>query len=153
MLVSQQSKTIRNGKKERTEIFCINNFIQTDRIKSRSATSQFLSLAINITTFVLLSTYPHERSFLIGYRRAAVRNCSPKLLGRLIRKGKLKQDSCFTVTGGRSIFSIRLCVYWRHLELNNLFPEPGDPMITLFQKHSFPFLKRRNCITGITNLK
>lgn len=151
MLVSQQSKTIRNGKRKEQKFFTSTISYRPNQVwVSDIITFKF---QLNITTFVLLSTYSHERSFLIGYRRAAVCNCSPKLLGRLIRKGNQKQNSCFTVTGGRSIFPIRLCVYYRHWELSNLFPEPGDPTITLFQKHSFPFLKRRNYIAGITNLE
>ena len=92
---------------------------------------------------------------IISYRIS--QSSSTQLLTKTFRQAyserKTETGLMFHSDRGRSIFPIRLCVYWRHLELNNLFPEPGDPMIMLFQKHSFPFLKRRNCIAGITNLK
>ena len=149
MLVSQQSKTIRNGKRKEQKFFTSTISYRPNQVW----VSDIITFKFSDRYYYLCAIIDLFSRKIISYRRAAVCNCSPKLLGRLIRKGNQKQNSCFTVTGGRSIFPIRLCVYYRHWELSNLFPEPGDPTITLFQKHSFPFLKRRNYIAGITNLK
>ena len=147
MLVSQQSKTIRNGKRKEQKFFTSTISYRPNQVW----VSDIITFKFSDKYYYLCAIIDLFSRKIISYRIS--QSSSMQLLGRLIRKGNQKQNSCFTVTGGRSIFPIRLCVYYRHWELSNLFPEPGDPTITLFQKHSFPFLKRRNYIAGITNLE
>ena len=61
-----------------------------------------------------------------------------------MRIGNQKRSLCSIATVERSICPMRLFDYWRALVWYSLFPGQHDPLTTLFQKHSFPFSKKKS---------
>ena len=151
MLVSQQSKTIRNGKRKEQKFFTSTISYRPNQVW----VSDIITFKFSDRYYYLCAIIDLFSRKIISYRIS--QSSSMQLLTKTFRQAyserKPETELMFHSDRGTQYIPIRLCVYYRHWELSNLFPEPGDPTITLFQKHSFPFLKRRNYIAGITNLE